>query len=107
MLIDEIKGLAREISNSVIENRRHLHAHPELSFCEYETSAFIKARLDDLEIPWQVMANTGVIALVKGDKQSGKVVALRADMDALPITEQNTVEYASQTKGMMHACGHD
>jgi len=107
MLIDEIKNLAKEISNSVIENRRHLHAHPELSFCEYETSAFIKAKLDEMKIPWQAMAKTGVVALIEGDKQSGKVVALRADIDALPITEQNTIEYASQAKGVMHACGHD
>ena len=56
MLKDEIKNLAKEISGKVIENRRHLHAHPELSFCEYETSAFIKAKLDEMEVPWKAMA---------------------------------------------------
>ena len=107
MLKDEIQQLAKEISNSVIENRRHLHAHPELSFYEYETSAFIKKKLDDLGIPWKAMANTGLVALIKGEKTSDQVIALRADMDALPITEANNVEYISQNKNVMHACGHD
>lgn len=107
MLKDEIQQLSKDIHNNVIENRRHLHAHPELSFCEYETSGFIKARLDEMEIPWKSMAETGVVALVKGDKPSNKVIALRADMDALPITEANSVQYKSQNNGTMHACGHD
>jgi amidohydrolase len=107
MLKDEIKELANKISDKVIETRRHLHANPELSFCEHETSAFIKARLDDLQIPWKAMANTGVTALIKGEQPSDDVIALRADIDALPITEMNAVEYASQAKGVMHACGHD
>jgi amidohydrolase len=107
MLKDEIKQLAKEIYSNVIENRRHLHAHPELSFCEYETSAFVKTRLDEMGVSWKSMANTGVVALIKGEITSDKVVALRADMDALPITETNDVVYASQNKGVMHACGHD
>jgi amidohydrolase len=107
MLIDEIRQKANEIALKVTGYRRYLHAHPELSFKEYETAAFIKARLDEMGIEWKSMANTGVVALIKGDRPSEKVIALRADMDALPITEQNQVAYASQAAGVMHACGHD
>lgn len=107
MLISEIKKAAEAISAQVIANRRHLHANPELSFHEYETSAFIKEQLDKIGIAWQRIADTGVVAIVKGEKQSDKVIALRADMDALPITEANEVEYKSTKEGIMHACGHD
>lgn len=107
MLIDEIRQSAQSIHSRVVENRRHLHAHPELSFCEYETSAFVKARLDEIGIPWQPMADTGVVAMLHGEKSSGGVVALRADMDALAILEANDLSYASQNKNVMHACGHD
>lgn len=99
--------LAKNIHQTVIDNRRHLHAHPELSFKEYNTSAFVKARLDEMGISWKAIANTGVVAIVKGALPSDKVIALRADMDALPITEANEAEYASQHEGIMHACGHD
>ncbi|HEX5026677.1 MAG TPA: M20 family metallopeptidase [Agriterribacter sp.] len=104
---EEISQLANNIHETVIKNRRHLHAHPELSFKEYDTSAFVKARLDDMKIPWKAIAGTGIVAVIKGELPSGKVVALRADMDALPITETNELEYSSQNKGVMHACGHD
>ena len=107
MLTDEIKKLAIEIHAHVIENRRHLHTHPELSFHEYETAAFVKNRLNEMNIPWRAMAGTGIVALIKGEKSSGKVIALRADMDALPIKEANRVMYASKNDGVMHACGHD
>ena len=107
MLIDEIRQQSNEIYNSVIDNRRYLHAHPELSYQEYQTSAFVKARLNELEIPWEPMADTGVVATIKGEQLSDRVVALRADMDALPITEANVVSYSSQNDGVMHACGHD
>lgn len=107
MLREEIQQLAREIHTHVIENRRYLHAHPELSFFERETSAYVKARLDEMGISWNAMADTGIVAIIEGEKPSGKVVALRADMDALPITEANEVEYVSQNKNIMHACGHD
>lgn len=107
MLSTEIKNCATKISARVIENRRHLHSHPEISFQEYETSAFIKSRLDDMDISWQPKANTGVVAIIKGEKPSGKIIALRADMDALPITEANDVIYCSKNNGVMHACGHD
>ncbi|MCW3108264.1 MAG: N-acyl-L-amino acid amidohydrolase, partial [Segetibacter sp.] len=107
MLIDEIRQQANKISDTVIRHRRHLHAHPELSFKEYETSAFIKARLEEMGISWKAMAGTGVVALIKGEQPSDRVIALRADMDALPITEGNAVDYVSQNRGVMHACGHD
>ncbi|HET9278262.1 MAG TPA: M20 family metallopeptidase [Flavitalea sp.] len=107
MLRDEIYQSAQKIHSIVIENRRYLHAHPELSFCEYETSAFVKARLDEMGIPWKAIADTGIVAAIQGEKPSDQVVALRADMDALPIEESNDVIYASQNKGVMHACGHD
>ncbi len=107
MLEKTIKDLADKFHTSVLENRRRLHAHPELSFHEYKTSAFVKCKLDELNIPWKVMANTGVVGLLQGELPSSAVIALRADMDALPITEANTVQYASKNKGVMHACGHD
>lgn len=107
MLIDKIKKAAAEIHADVIVNRRHLHANPELSFEEYNTSAFVKAELDKLEISYQDIAGTGVLGILKGNKKSDKVIALRADMDALPITETNDVAYKSKNVGVMHACGHD
>lgn len=82
--------------------------HPELSFEEYNTSAFVAGKLSELGIPFEKKANTGLVGLLTGSKPgSGKVVALRADMDALPITEANQVEYKSTNEGVMHACGHD
>ena len=107
MLKDKISRLAQEFHQEVIENRRHLHANPELSFEEYQTSAFVKAKLDELGISYQSMADTGIVALIKGSKASNNVVALRADMDALPILEANDVPYKSTKEGVMHACGHD
>lgn len=107
MLKDKISLLANEIHDDVVANRRHLHANPELSFHEYQTSAYVAARLDELGISYQKMADTGLVALIKGSKPSGSVVALRADMDALPIAEANDVPYKSQNPGVMHACGHD
>lgn len=106
-MIEKIKKLAQEHHQAVIHNRRTLHAHPELSFAEYNTSAFIKAELDKMNIPWSAMANTGVVALIKGDLSSDKIIALRADIDALPIHETNNVDYRSKNDGVMHACGHD
>ncbi|HTN08301.1 M20 family metallopeptidase [Agriterribacter sp.] len=107
MLKEAIAQLAKDVHQTVINNRRYLHAHPELSFQEHQTAAFVKARLSELGIPWNAVAGTGVVALIKGELPCNRVVALRADMDALPITETNTVDYASQYKGVMHACGHD
>lgn len=107
MLKEQIKSLAKQIFPEVVDNRRHLHAHPELSFEEFETSIFIQKKLDELGIPWEILANTGVVGLLKGDLPSTKTIALRADMDALPIFEVPGRVYGSQNEGKMHACGHD
>src|SRR5476651_10669 len=107
MIKEQIQQLSKNIFNDVVANRRHLHSHPELSFHETETSAFIGRKLDALGLQYQKMADNGLVALIKGEKPSDKVVALRADMDALPITEANEVTYRSQNVGVMHACGHD
>lgn len=107
MIKEEIKRLSASIYPEVIYNRRYLHANPELSFAEYGTCAFVKKALDGLGIAWSPVAETGVLAIVKGDLPSEKVIGLRADMDALPITEANELEYVSRNKGVMHACGHD
>jgi amidohydrolase len=107
MIKEKIQNLAKAIFNDVVGNRRHLHANPELSFNEYNTSAFVAKQLDALGISYQHMADTGLVALLTGNKPSDKVVALRADMDALPITEANDVDYKSTNVGVMHACGHD
>ena len=107
MLKEKVKKLANDLHATAISNRRHLHANPELSFKEYRTSAFVKEKLDQLEIPWTPMAGTGIVGMVEGSRPSDKLIALRADMDALPIFEKNQVEYASTNIGVMHACGHD
>jgi amidohydrolase len=107
MLKNRIQELAASVLESTIQNRRHLHAHPELSFQEYQTVAFVAAKLDELGIAYKPMATTGLVALITGDKPSDQVVALRADMDALPIQETNEVAYKSTNAGVMHACGHD
>ena len=107
MIKEKIQALAKDIFNDVVANRRHLHSHPELSFHEVETSVFVANKLEELGLEYHKMADTGLVALIKGDKPSDQVVALRADMDALPITEANDVPYKSQNVGVMHACGHD
>src|ERR1700749_4769435 len=107
MIKQQIQELSKGIFDEVVANRRHIHSHPELSFHEVETSAFVAKKLDELGIGWERMADNGLVALIKGAKPSDKVVALRADMDALPITEANDVSYKSTNVGVMHACGHD
>jgi amidohydrolase len=107
MIKEKIQQLSADIFNDVVANRRHLHSHPELSFHEVETSVFVANKLEELGLEYHKMADTGLVALIKGDKPSDKVVALRADMDALPILEANDVSYKSQNSGVMHACGHD
>ncbi len=106
-MLQKIKTLAAAYAPELIEIRHHLHAHPELSYQEFETSKFIQDQLSKMGIPFQVMATTGVVGLIEGKNPDTKVVALRADIDALPITEENDVAYRSKNEGVMHACGHD
>ena len=107
MLPEEIKTLAKEVFEETVRIRRHLHQYPELSFEEHQTSEFVKQQLNDLGIPHTTMAGTGVVGLLKGDLPSDRVIALRADMDALPILEVEGRPYGSKNPGVMHACGHD
>ena len=107
MVKDKISGLAQEFHQNVIRIRRHLHSYPELSFQEHQTSAFIKESLNELGITWSSIAGTGVVAILEGNLPSANVIALRADIDALPIQEKNTADYSSRNAGVMHACGHD
>jgi amidohydrolase len=106
-LLSRIKALATEHAADTVALRHHLHAHPELSFEEYNTVAFVTEQLRQLGLQPQPIAKTGVVALIEGRNPASRIVALRADMDALPITEQNEVPYKSQNPGVMHACGHD
>ncbi len=107
MIKERIRQLAKDHAAEFIEIRHHLHAHPELSYEEYDTSAFVQQKLQSWGIPFVVMAKTGVVGLLKGKNPDKRVVALRADMDALPITEENDIDYKSTKPGVMHACGHD
>jgi hippurate hydrolase len=106
-MIERIKALAKEYAPEFVAIRHHLHEHPELSYQEFETSKFIQQKLAEYNIPFEIKATTGVIGLIKGKNPGNRIVALRADMDALPITEQNDVPYKSKKEGIMHACGHD
>ncbi len=107
MLQSQIKQLATQFAPEIISIRQHLHAHPELSYKEFETSKFVQAQLTAMGIPFQIMATTGVVGLIKGKNPDKRIIALRADMDALPIKEENDIPYKSQNDGIMHACGHD
>jgi len=103
----KIKTLAKKYSEEMIGVRRHLHANPELSYLEFETSKFVQQKLRELHIPFEIKATTGVVGLIPGKNPGKRVVALRADMDALPIIEENDLPYKSTVPGVMHACGHD
>lgn len=107
MLHQSIRELASEYADEFIAIRRHLHAHPELSYQEYETAAYVRERLQSMGIPHHTLAETGVVGLIEGRNPSKRIIALRADMDALPIKEENDVAYRSTNEGIMHACGHD
>lgn len=107
-MIAKIKALAKEYNDEIIQIRRHIHQHPELSFKEFETSKFIQKQLTSWGVEFDTgYVNTGIIAFVKGNNPSSKVIALRADIDALPIQEENEFDFASINSGVMHACGHD
>jgi len=104
----EIQQLADKYFDEIRDIRRHIHQNPELSFQEFETSAFIKKQLEKMGIPYKDgYVKTGIIGKIEGQNPSKKVIALRADIDALPIKEKNDVPYKSQNDGVMHACGHD
>jgi amidohydrolase len=107
-LTNKIKNLAKQHFAKVLEIRRHLHKHPELSFKEFETSKFIQKQLSEAGISFTTgYVETGIVALIEGKNPHKKTILLRADMDALPIEEKNSVEYKSANEGVMHACGHD
>jgi len=108
VLKEKIKHIANDIASDIIDIRHHLHAHPELSYREYETAKFVAHSLRDIGLnPVEGIAETGVYALIEGKNPTKKTIALRADIDALPIIEANNVSYKSKNEGVMHACGHD
>lgn len=104
---EKIKALAKKYFTEFQAIRHHLHANPELSYLEFETSKFVQKKLTEFGIPFEVKATTGVVGLIKGKNPDSRIIALRADMDALPIQEENDVPYKSKNDGVMHACGHD
>ena len=106
-MINKIKSLAKELKNDVIDVRRQIHQSPGLSFEEYETANLIQSLLISWNIDNESLTDTGVIATIKGRNPEKKTVALRADIDALPIQEKNDCSYKSAVDGVMHACGHD
>jgi amidohydrolase len=107
-LQNKIKRAAKELAPELVQIRRHLHSNPELSFQEYNTVAFVRSELEKLGINQiKSLAKTGLEVIIEGKNPNKKVVALRADMDALPIIEANEVSYKSKNTGVMHACGHD
>ena len=107
-MINKIKEKAAQYFNEVCAIRHHIHANPELSFQEFNTAAFISSKLKEYGIEHETgVAGTGIVALIKGKNQEKKCIALRADLDALPILEANEIDYKSNNEGVMHACGHD
>lgn len=107
-LLERVKALAVQYEQEIVAWRQHLHAHPELSYQEFQTAAYVQARLQEWGIPFQApVASTGIVGKIEGRNPSSRVVALRADLDALPIVEANEVPYKSKHEGVMHACGHD
>lgn len=107
-MIERIRDLARKYYPEVQAIRHHIHAHPELSFAEYNTAAFIAGKLTGYGIRYEAnIAGTGILAWIEGRNPNARCIALRADMDALPIQELNDVPYKSVNNGVMHACGHD
>ena len=107
MLLEKIKILAAQYQAENVATRRHLHANPELSYQEFETCKYVQAQLAKIGIPFTVIATTGVLGIIEGKNPASRIIALRADMDALPIIEENNIDYISTKEGVMHACGHD
>jgi len=107
-LQEKIKALTEKHFADVLSMRRHLHMHPELSYQEVETSSFVAAQLQRIGLEVRSgIGGHGITAFIRGNNPNSRLIALRADMDALPIHEQNAVEYKSKNDGVMHACGHD
>jgi amidohydrolase len=105
---EQIRSLAEKHFPDVLAMRRHIHMHPELSYQEVETSSFVAAQLQRLGLDVKTgIGGYGLTAFIQGKNPDSRLIALRADMDALPIQEQNTTEYKSKHDGVMHACGHD
>src|SRR6185436_9026132 len=102
-MLEKIKTLANQYAAEFIEVRHYLHAHPELSYQEFETSKYIQNKLTEFGIPFEVKATTGVVGMIQGKNPGKRIVALRADMDALPIKEENSIPYKSTNPGVMHA----
>ncbi|MBF2090516.1 MAG: amidohydrolase [Synechococcales cyanobacterium K44_A2020_017] len=107
-MLSRIKEIAETLAPRLIEIRRHIHAHPELSGQEYQTAAYVAGVLSSCGLSVQeLVGKTGVIGELEGLGQDDRLLAIRTDMDALPIQERTNVAYTSRFKGMMHACGHD
>lgn len=102
----DIKKIVDDNYEFLVNTRRHFHMYPELSSCEYETAAYIKKALDEWNIPYETTGVSDIVATIQGNGE-GKTIALRGDIDALPIQEETGVEWASKKPGIMHACGHD
>lgn len=106
-MIERIKYLAKELQKDIVGIRRQIHQFPGLSFEEYETAEFIHGMLTSWNIEHEFVTETGIVAIIKGKNPEKKTIALRADIDALPIQEKNECTYRSSNDGVMHACGHD
>ena len=107
-MLSQIKDIAAPLASRLIEIRRHLHSHPELSGQEYKTAAYVAGVLSSYGLHVQeLMGKTGVIATLAGTGDDSRLLAIRTDMDGLPIQERTGLDYASQQSGIMHACGHD
>ncbi len=107
-ILEQIRAKSEQYFPEVQAIRHHIHAHPELSYEEHNTAEYVAAQLKKLGIPYTTgVAGTGVVALIEGKNPGKRCVALRADMDALPIQEENETAYRSKNNGVMHACGHD
>ncbi|MEQ8325438.1 MAG: M20 family metallopeptidase [Vicingaceae bacterium] len=103
----QISESVKKYGQELLSIRRHLHQHPELSFVEYKTSAYIASQLKEWGIAYKQVADTGLIAEIRGRNPQKRLIVLRGDIDALPIQEQTGLPFASINEGVMHACGHD